>query len=176
MPRASRTAAAENPALLMREAIRACREGSWWQGHNQLTRLAQLEERRGNMPGFFYGYLGQAMARCEGRKRDGLDLCLYAVSVEPFRPENHLNLAHVYFMLRNRRGTLRALETGLEIDPTHEGLLELQSELGLRRRPAIPFLARGNPLNQLAGRISQRASDAWARLRRDDEDDDLEDL
>lgn len=176
MQQARRSGTPLKPAALLKEAIRDCQEGSWWQGHNQLTQLAQLEERRGNMPGFFYGYLGQAMARCEGRKREGLDLCLYAVSVEPFRPENHLNLAQIYFMLRNRRGTLRAIATGLEIDPTHEGLLELQRDLGLRRRPAFPFLARRNPLNQLTGRISSLARDAWSRLRRTDEDDEFDDL
>ncbi len=106
MPQTLPTGAAPQPAVVLKQAIEACREGSWWQAHGQLTQLAQMEERRGNMPGFFYAYLGQAIARCEGRKREGLDLCLYAVSVEPFRPENHLNLAQVYLMLRNRRGSL----------------------------------------------------------------------
>jgi len=162
---------------MLRRAIRACREGSWWRAHGRLTRLAQLEEKRGNMPGFFYSYLGQAMARCEGRKREGLDLCLYAVEIEPFRPENHLNLAQMYLMLRNRRGTLRALEVGLKIDPTHRGLLRLQRRLGIRRRPPFPFLARGNPLNRVAGRLSQRARGLWKELRRRDEDlDELDEL
>jgi tetratricopeptide (TPR) repeat protein len=158
-----------DPTKSLRRGIRACRAGNWWEGHGELTRLAQQEERRGNLPGLFYSYLGQAMARCEGRRREGLDLCLHAVKVDPFQPENYVNLAGAYVMLRNRRGALRALERGLRIDPTHAGLLEVGRKLGERRRPPLPFLARGHLLNRYFGLMSSRLRRRWSKLRQADE-------
>ncbi len=164
-----------NPANTFRRGIRACREGNWREGHTELTRLAQQEERHHKLPGLFYSYLGQAMARCEGRRREGLDLCLHAVEQEPFQPENYLNLAEVYLLLRNRRGALRALNKGLHLDPDHTRLLEVGRTLGLRRKPPIRFLERGNPLNRFLGLLSSRLR-AGFRVRRNPEDDGGEDF
>jgi len=164
-----------NPAETFRRGLRACREGDWRAGHDELTRLAQQEEGRGKLPALFYGYLGQAIARCEGRRREGLDLCLHAAGLDPFQPENHLNLAEVYLLARNKRGALRALEAGLRIDPSHQRLLEVGRELGLRRRPPIRFLPRGNFLNRGLGLVRSRLAGGWFALRRPagDEDDDF---
>jgi hypothetical protein len=42
---------------------------------------------------------------------------------------------------------------GLKVEPDHGQLLELQHELGLRKRPVLSFLSRSNPINSLLGRI-----------------------
>lgn len=143
---------ADDPAEILRRGIRACREDRWREGLDELTRLAQDREAGGGLPGIFYSYLGQAIARCEGRKHDGLELCRHAVQIEPFRPENYLNLAQLSVMVGNRRAAIRALRDGLALDPEHRGLRLLQRRLGVRARPPIPFLARSNPLNVLIGR------------------------
>jgi tetratricopeptide (TPR) repeat protein len=163
-----------DPTQALSRGLRACRAGNWWEGHGELTRLAQQEERNGNLPGVFYSYLGQAMARCEGRRREGLDLCLHAIAIDPFQPENYLNLAEAYLMLRNRRGALRALARGLRIDPSNERLLEAGRKLGERRRLALPFLSRGHLVNRCVGLLSSRLRRRWSRLgREDDESDDF---
>ena len=141
-----------DPAEALRRGIRACREDRWREGLDELTRLAQEREGEGGLPGLFYSYLGQAIARCEGRKHEGLELCRHAVAIEPFRPENYLNLAYHNVMVGNRRGAIRALRDGLALDSGHRGLRGLQRRLGVRARPPIPFLARDNPLNVLLGR------------------------
>ncbi len=164
-----------NPSKTLHRGIRACRESNWREGHTELTRLAQQEEGHGKLPGLFYSFLGQAMARCEGRRREGLELCLHAVELDPFQPENYLNLAEVYLLARNKRGALRALERGLRVDPSHSRLLEVGRELGVRRRPPIRFLGRRNPLNRCVGLLRNRVLGAWYALRRpaDSEDDDF---
>jgi hypothetical protein len=48
---------------------------------------------------------------------------------------------------------VRALGEGLKIEPDNPQLLDLQGEIGLRRHPVLPFLARSNPLNLVLGRI-----------------------
>lgn len=165
----------DDPSEMLRQGIRACREGRWREGLNLLTPLAQQEERHGRLPAIFYSYLGHAIARCEGRRSVGMELCRHAISVDPFRPENHLNLAHLCLIVGNRRGALRSLNQGLAVDPNHTGLLKLQRTLGVRRRPIIPFLDRSNPLNVILGQVSAGLRRGWMhlgrRLQREEEDE-----
>lgn len=160
------TTAANDSSEVLRSGIRACRENRWREGLDLLTRLAQEREAEGGLPGVFYSFLGQAIARCEGRKREGLELCRHAVSIEPFRPENHLNHAEVLLMVGNRRGAIRALREGLSLDPEHRGLCELQKRMGVRRRPPIAFLPRTNPLNVWLGKHRHEAEVAAAERRK----------
>jgi len=155
----------DDPSENLRQGIRACREGRWREGLNLLTPLAQQEERHGRLPPLFYSYLGHAIARCEGRKAVGMELCRHAISLDPFRPENHLNLAHLNLIVGNRRGAVRSLQRGLALDPDHAGLLELQKTLGVRRRPMIPWLDRSNPLNVMLGQLAEGLRRGWLRLR-----------
>lgn len=167
------------PGEILAAGIAACRDGRWREGLDLLSRLGQQEEKYGRLPGLFYSYLGHAIARCEGRKRVGVELCEHGVEIEPFRPENHSNLAATYLMVGNRRRAVRALEAGLAIDPSHAELLELQKRMGVRRSPAISFLSRDNPFNRLLGHLSHSLR-SWRRERRrrraEAEDDLAEDL
>jgi hypothetical protein len=153
--------AATDVAEAFRQGINLCRKERWHEGYNLLIRVSQLVEQRGNLPGVFYSYLGLAMARCDGRRRDGMELCRYAVRVQPDQPENYLNLASSYLMLGRRSEAVRAVEIGLEVNPDHRRLRELQASLGVRLPPLLPFLHRRNPLNSLPGRAR-----AWLLRRR----------
>lgn len=148
-------------AEAFRRGIEACRKERWHDGYNLLIRVSQQVEQRGNLPGVFYSYLGLAMARCDGRRRDGMELCRYAVRVQPDQPENYLNLASAYLMLGRRSEAVRAIATGLEVNPGHRRLQQLHATVGVRQPPVIPFLPRTNPLNSLAGR-----GRSWWRRRR----------
>lgn len=160
-----------DPTEALREGIRACRQGNWRAGLRLLTPLAQQEAKAGTLPGFFYAYLGHAIARCEGRRHVGLELCRHAVELQPFQPVNHLNLARTYLLIGNRRLALRSLKKGLAIDSTHRELLELSREMGVRRRPPIPFLPRENPLNRWLGKLTYwfRRQEEEARKRQQEE-------
>jgi hypothetical protein len=144
------------PAEVFRQGVLACRAQKWREGLDLLTTLAQKSERQGNLPGLFYSFLGVAMARCEGRRQEGMQLCRYAVSVQPEEPDNHLNLALLYVMVGRRQAAIRALEDGLELQPNHPRLMELLRHLGIRRRPPLPFLPRTNPANVLLGQVRHR--------------------
>ena len=152
---------AADVAEAFRQGIQLCCKEKWHEGYNLLIRVSQLVERRGNLPGVFYSYLGVAMARCDGRRRDGMDLCRYAVKVQPDHPENYLNLASSYLMLGRRGEAVRALEHGLQVAPGNRRLLALQSTVGVRQQPLFPFLDRRNPLNAIPGR-----GRAWLQRRK----------
>jgi tetratricopeptide (TPR) repeat protein len=149
-------------AEAFRRGVTLCRKERWHEGYNLLIRVSQSIESRGNLPGVFYSYLGVAMARCDGRRRDGMELCRYAVRVQPEQPENYLNLASAYLLLGRRSEAMRAIASGLQVHPGHPRLSSLHSTLGVRQPPLFPFLARTNPLNSLPGR-----GRAWWRRRRE---------
>ena len=149
-------------AEAFRQGINLCRKEKWHEGYNLLIRVSQLVEKRGNLPGVFYSYLGVAMARCDGRRRDGMELCRYAIKVQPEQPENYLNLAHAYLMLGRRSEAVRALDSGLVINPDHKRLQEMRTAVGQRQKLLFPFLDRKNPLNSLPGR-----GRAWLRKRKE---------
>jgi tetratricopeptide (TPR) repeat protein len=144
-----------------KEGINLCRKDKWRKGYDLLTKVAQHSEARGNLPGVFYSYLGVGMAHCEGRRRDGMELCRYALQLEPEQPESHLNIAAVYLMLGRRESALQSVERGLELRPGHPRLLHMRRSIGQRQRVTFPFLARSNPLNSLSGRLR-----AWLGRRR----------
>lgn len=165
-----------NPADEFRQAVLACRAERWREGLDLLTRVAQNAERRGNLPGMFYSYLGLAMARCEGRRREGMELCRHAVREQPGEPDNHLNLAYVYLTLGRRESAILAMEAGLAVNPEHERLLALHAKLGVRDDPPLRFLPRGHAANVALGRLRHgwRARLAERRARREEARDALE--
>ncbi len=165
-----------DPAKSLKEGVRLCRVGSWWNGLQVLTELAKRMEKGGNLPGYYYSYLGQAMARCQGRKREGIDLCRHAVRIQPLQPENYLNLAYTYLMVHKRRAAFRAMRKGLAVDPDHRGLLALSERLGMRRRPPIPFLARSRFPNRVIGRLTFWFDRRLTELRHGKADEDDLDL
>jgi len=147
-----------------REAVVACRADNWRLGFEILTRLAPQAGPKETLPGVFYSYLGVAVARCEGRKHDGVELARYALRLQPREPDNYCNMAMLSVILGRRGEALRWIEKGLRYDARHRRLLELRQSLGIRRRPPIPFLPRSNPLNVIVGQVLHRAHQ-WRQQR-----------
>jgi tetratricopeptide (TPR) repeat protein len=141
--------------------ILLCRKGKWREGYELLARIAPKSERRGNLPGIFYSYMGAAMARVEGRRRDGMELCRYALQLAPEEAENYLNIASVYLMLGRRKPAVRAVQQGLALAPSHVRLAELRDSLGVRQDPVFRGLSRTHPLNTVSGRVRH-----WIRSRK----------
>jgi hypothetical protein len=137
----------------MRDAIERCRGGAWREGLPALARIAEQETRPGALPALVYSYLGYGIALRQQRLSEGLKLCQHAVKMEFYQAENYLNLARTHVLAGHRRAAVRAVADGLKVEPDHGQLLELQHELGLRKRPVLSFLSRSNPINTLLGRI-----------------------
>lgn len=137
---------------VLQRGIELCRQGDWNGGLAFLGRIAEAE-RSTALPGVFYSYLGYGIARCQQKTKEGLKLCRHSVKVEFYEPDNYLNLARTCLLAKDRSGAIDAVIEGLRVDPQHVELLALHRELGIRRRPALPFLSRSNPLNLLLGRV-----------------------
>jgi tetratricopeptide (TPR) repeat protein len=106
-------------------------------------------------------YFGLCLALIEKRYKDGIDLCKRAIDLEFYNGDHYANLARTYVAAGNRKKAVETAEQGLKLIPEHELLTEVRAELGVRARPAVPFLDRSNPVNVQLGhaRRSKKGDD-----------------
>ncbi len=150
----SRLARNEHLQALCQRGLDRCRSGNWKEGLVDLSWLVQSNKIRSGMPSTAYSYLGYGMARYHRKVADGVRLCRYAIKIEFYQTENYINLARTCMLNpRYRREAFEAVREGLKVDPDNAKLHELQSALGRRKSPVLPFLSRGNALNRLLGSI-----------------------
>jgi len=103
----------------------------------------------------WYSYLGYCIARQRGQHRKGLELCKESLAVEPDNPVHFLNLGKVYLAKGDKAEALRTWREGMAKGGSPELVQQLE-RLGTRIRPAIPVLARKNPLNRYLGILLTR--------------------
>jgi tetratricopeptide (TPR) repeat protein len=83
---------------------------------------------------------------------EAIKYCQAATGLEQFDAELHFNLGRVYLLAGRRKRAYQSLLRGLRLQPDHAGIRRELQRMGRRRRPVLPFLARGNALNVLLGR------------------------
>ncbi len=85
-----------------------------------------------------------------------ISLCRAAVEQTPYDPELSVNLSKVYFEAGQRLNALVALRAGLRFDKDDRTLLMELKRMGVRRKPALPFLSRNHPLNKAIGKLTYK--------------------
>lgn len=96
-------------------------------------------------------YFGLCIALVQKRYKDAIELCKRAIELEFYNGDHYANLARVYLAAGNRKKALETVEAGLKIHPEQEALLAVRRAVGVRARPAVPFLDRKNPINVTLG-------------------------
>jgi tetratricopeptide (TPR) repeat protein len=102
-------------------------------------------------PPKYLSYYGLCLAMVSTKSQTALELCESAVAVEFYNPDLFHNLARVHLRMGRRDRAYPVLLRGLQLHPSHRGILGDVHSLGIRRRPILPFLARGNPVNRILG-------------------------
>jgi tetratricopeptide (TPR) repeat protein len=102
-------------------------------------------------PPKYLSFYGLCLAMVSTKTQTALELCESAVAVEFYNPDLFHNLARVHLRMGRRDRAYPVLLRGLQLHPSHRGILGDVHSLGIRRRPILPFLARGNPVNRLLG-------------------------
>ncbi|HSS45015.1 MAG TPA: hypothetical protein VLO07_06705 [Thermoanaerobaculia bacterium] len=87
-----------------------------------------------------------------GQPKEGLDLCLKALSLNRRSADVYWGLAGLYALARSRRKAVDAIERGLSLSPGHPELTRLREEIGFRHTPPIPFLSRDSAINVRLGK------------------------
>ncbi len=96
-------------------------------------------------------WFGLAIALVRKQVKPAIDLCRRAIDLEFYNGDHYANLARVYVAANHRRKAIEAADEGLKLAPEHEYLLAVRASLGVRSRPAVPFLGRTNPINVSLG-------------------------
>lgn len=141
-----------------REGLELCRAKRYPEAFPHLeTALALLvdepQARHGRLLRSFYG---MALAVVRGDLPRSRRLCEEAIADGPMDADLYCNLARVYSLMGKRQLAVESIATALSVNPAHGPSLQLQREIGRRRRPVLPFLSRDNPLNIALGRMRHR--------------------
>ena len=96
-------------------------------------------------------YFGLSLALMQKKYKPAIDLCKRAVDLEFYNGDHYANLARVYIAAGNRKKALETLEQGLKLVPGHDYLAQVRKSMGIRARPAVPFLDRAHPINVSLG-------------------------
>ena len=68
----------------------------------------------------------------------------------------YLNLGKAYLAADKKKEAYLSFQRGLQVDKKNEEILCELRKLGMRRKPALPFLSRSNALNKFLGRRSYK--------------------
>ena len=138
------------------------RKGS---GKEALRTLREALERFPSDP-FLLSYFGCLVAIVENNPKEGIKICRDALASfkastsfgsEFFYPVFYLNLGRAYMKGDNKAEAVKAFQEGLTHDPENHDLLWELTKLGKRKRPPVPFLERGNPINKYIGLLISKA-------------------
>ena len=101
----------------------------------------------------YISYYALCLALEKHRLHESISLCREALAREFYSPDLCRNLGRLLVMAGKRREAHSVLRKGYRLQPNHRGLRAELNGLGRRRRPAVPFLSRANPINVFLGRI-----------------------
>jgi tetratricopeptide (TPR) repeat protein len=135
-------------------------------GKSAFNMLRHAIERFPDDP-FLLSYYGCLIAVVDNNPGEGIRMCRESIEklkgsspfgAEFFFPIFYLNLGRAYLKDNRKNEAISAFLEGLENEPQNRDLLWELKRLGKRKRPVIPFLARGNPLNKYIGMLLHRDS------------------
>ena len=88
-----------------------------------------------------------------GNKLEGEEICRKAIQLSSKNPVLHVNLGRVLVAQNRRRDAWECFTRAYKMDNTNApAALEL-SRMGVRKKPALPFLSRNHPLNIRLGKL-----------------------
>jgi len=115
----------------------------------------ELERRlgAGSPQARYMSWYGLTIAIEAQRLREGAALCRQAIGLEFYNADLCWNYGRVLLAQDDRKGAFQAFLKGLKVQRNHAGIVRDLGRMGWRRRPAVPFLARRNPINVALGKL-----------------------
>lgn len=113
-------------------------------------------------------WFGLSLALVQKNYKPAVDLCRRAIDLEFYNGDHYANLARIYVASGNRKKAIETVEEGLKVVHDHDYLSEVRQSLGIRSRPAVPFLDRTNPINVSLGqaRHAKKVADEESKKKR----------
>jgi tetratricopeptide (TPR) repeat protein len=96
--------------------------------------------------------MGYTLVSEAGQFRNGIELCLKAIALNPQNIEHYLHLGRIYLLAKKKDYAIKTFRKGLKIRKDARILEELRL-LGVRRPPPVSSLPRNHVVNRLTGKI-----------------------
>jgi tetratricopeptide (TPR) repeat protein len=106
---------------------------------------------------------GLTLVLVEGDRQRGIRFCEEGVRRGPVTSEMLTNLAKALVVTRNKEQAYKALKRAQDLSPDDPRVTAAFVDLGLRRRPPIPWLPRNFFLNKWIGKVTWKYSDGGRR-------------
>jgi Flp pilus assembly protein TadD len=139
-------------AAVLQEGLRCYLARDFAGAHAAFARAHRLAPRDPRVTSWY----GLTLVVVERNLCLGALYCDEALRAAGPEPDLLLNQARVELFLGRRQRAMRALAQGLQLAPHDPPLLAARQAMGWRRRPVLPFLPRGNPLNVWLGKLRHR--------------------
>jgi len=141
------------------KGLRALGQGKAKTALAMLEAALEIERRRGNGPpqARYLSYYGLCLAMVRNEVREGLRYCREAITLESYNSTLRCNLGRVLLKAGRRREAHRCFVRGLRLEPGHAATCRELTQMGIRRKPFLPFLSRGHPINVFIGRLGRSA-------------------
>jgi len=152
------------------KAIEAAKKEDYLSAMNLLTdafNAGQLTQK-GPKTAEALSYYGLCLALVQKKYKQAIGFCQQAIDMNFYWPDHYANLTRVYLAASMRRKAVETIEKGRSMFPDDKLLKRVHVEMGIRTRPVIPFLARGNPINVALGRSRRASKIAEARKRKEE--------
>lgn len=111
-------------------------------------------------------YYGLLLSLVDRKHRSAIETCKKAVGLCNPRdaysrsvlfPALLLNLGKAYLAAGKKKDAIDAFNRGLSFDRSHSEIKRELRLLGERKKPLVPFLGRGNPINKLIGKLLHKS-------------------
>ena len=99
---------------------------------------------------------GLCLARVEGKRKMGAELCQKAIQLQSYEAKHRANLVRVYIVAKNRKKAVETLDDSMRKLRNDPELLRVRQEIGYRQAPMLTFLPRQNPINKFFGIYAAR--------------------
>ena len=147
-------------SLSEEQLLRLGRDALWLERYNDACQaLSEYCERLKRydrpIPPPILGYYGLAVGHSQNI-REGLRICLEALSQDRRNPNIFLCVARLYILASDRKAALDVVAQGLRVSKGHRGLTALRQSMGVRQSVPIPFLPRKNAVNIRIGKAIRR--------------------
>lgn len=96
-------------------------------------------------------FFGLCLALVRKEYKTATELCKRAIDLEFYNGDHYANLTRVYLAAGNRKKALATAQAGMKVAPENPLLRSARVAVGVRSRPAVPFLDRSNPINVSLG-------------------------
>jgi tetratricopeptide (TPR) repeat protein len=155
----------------LEEAIKAAREEDFLRALTMFIDIYGTEDSppiRTPKDASGLSFFGLALALMQKKYKPAIDLCRRAIDLEFYNGDHYANLARVYLAAGNRKKAVDTADQGLKLVHDHDYLARVRESLGVRSRPAVPFLDRTNPINVSLGqaRHAKKVADEETKKRR----------